>query len=342
MTVNLDDLTVDKVQDLLAGQRYVADRDLATAVYLSIVLGKPLLVEGPAGVGKTEIAKALAAALETKLIRLQCYEGLDAHTALYEWNYTRQILRIRLEESGELAARSLEDRERSIFSEEFLLERPLLAALRQPDRSPVLLIDELDRADSEFDAYLLEVLADFQVTIPELGTIRAEHRPHVIITSNRTRELSDAVRRRCLYIWIDYPSPEKERAIIEARLPGIDASLAGQICAFMQQVRQMDLDKRPGTAETLDWARALAAMHADALDPEVIEPTLGLIAKTNGDVQRLRQALREGELTVTPMPASSPAPGPGPVPAGGSVAGQGPAQGAVPGQNVPRAGGGER
>lgn len=303
MTVNVEELTVEKVQELLAGQRYVADSDLATAVYLSLVLGKPLLVEGPAGVGKTEIAKALAAALDTRLIRLQCYEGLDAHTALYEWNYAKQILRIRLEESAGTAGRSLEERERSIFSEEFLLERPLLAALRQPDRSPVLLIDELDRADSEFDAFLLEVLSDFQVTIPELGTIQARHRPHVIITSNRTRELSDAVRRRCLYLWIDYPSPEKERAVIEARLPGIDARLARQICQFMQQVRRMDLDKLPGTAETLDWARALVLMHVDALEPEVIEPMLGLIVKTNGDVQRLRRALHDGELVLAAAPA---------------------------------------
>ena len=293
--------SVERVVEIMARHGYVTDRDIATAVYLAVALEKPLLVEGPAGVGKTEIAKVLAQALGTNLIRLQCYEGLDAHTALYEWNYPKQMLRIKLEEGSDS---TIAEREQRIFSEEFLLERPLLAAIRQKDRAPVLLIDELDRADMEFDAYLLEVLSDFQVTIPELGTIRAEHRPYVIITSNRTRELSDALRRRCLYLWIDYPSFEKELAIVQARLPGISRRLAAEVCALMQRIRRLDLDKLPGTAETLDWVRALAAMHRDHLDPEVVEATLGVIAKTNGDLERLREAVRSGALAVEPAPAA--------------------------------------
>lgn len=289
------ELTIDRLQELMSAQRYVADRALATSVFLAVRLGKPLLVEGPAGVGKTEVAKVLAAALGTRLIRLQCYEGLDVNMALYEWNYPKQMLRIKMEESRD---HQVEELERTIFSEEFLLERPLLAAIRQLDASPVLLIDELDRADPEFDAYLLEVLSEFQVTIPELGTIRARHQPYVIITSNRTRELSDALRRRCLYQWIDYPSLEKELAIVRARLPGIDEALAEEICIFMQQVRQLDLDKLPGTAETLDWARALAAMSKGYLDVEAIEATLGVIAKTTSDLNRLREALTSGTVGV--------------------------------------------
>ncbi|HEY8449926.1 MAG TPA: MoxR family ATPase, partial [Bacillota bacterium] len=291
--------TVTEVEALLTRHGYVADRQIATAVLLALTLPKPLLIEGPAGVGKTEIAKVLAAALGTRLIRLQCYEGLDAHTALYEWNYPKQMLRLKLEESGD---RSLTERERTIFSEDFLLERPLLAALRQRDRSPVLLIDELDRADTEFDAFLLEVLADFQVTIPELGTIRAEHPPHVIITSNRTRELSDALRRRCLYLWIDYPTLEKEMAILRTRLPGIDAELSRQISHFMQRVRQLDLDKPPGTAETLDWARSLLTLGLDGDDRQAMLDALGAIAKTRPDLERLRQAASDGTL---PLPGSS-------------------------------------
>lgn len=295
MILNTGQWSIERITRVMREQGYIADEETATAIFLAVSLGKPLLVEGPAGVGKTEIAKTLAQALDTRLIRLQCYEGLDAYTALYEWNYPRQMLRIRMDENSD---RSIEEREQEIFSEDFLLERPLLAAIRQSDKSPVLLIDELDRADLEFDAFLLEILSEFQVTIPELGTITAKHRPYVIITSNRTRELSDALRRRCLYLWIDYPSFEKELAIVHARLPGINAELAAAICRLMEKIRRLDLDKLPGTAETLDWARALMAMHRNHLDPEAVAATLGVIAKTGSDLDRLRRGLNEGELLV--------------------------------------------
>lgn len=293
--------SIEEVEQLLAAQNYVADRSIATALFLSLSLSKPLLVEGPAGVGKTEIARALAVALETRLIRLQCYEGLDANSALYEWNFPKQLLRLRLEEGD---SRSIAERERAIFSEEYLLERPLLAALRQPDQSPVLLIDELDRADPEFDAFLLEVLDDFQITIPELGTLRARHKPHVIITSNRTRELSDALRRRCLYLWIDYPELAKELAIIRARLPGIDRSLALQVATFISRVRNIDLDKPPGTAEALDWARALMALQCHRVDAAVVNATLTAIAKTRSDQERIQAALAGGELATEVEPVA--------------------------------------
>lgn len=288
-------LTIEGVQHMLARQNYVADRALATSVFLALALEKPLLVEGPTGVGKTEIAKALAAALGTRLIRLQCYEGLDVHTALYEWNYAKQMLRIKMEEQSGLTA---EEKERTIFSEDFLLERPLLAALREPDRAPVLLIDELDRADAEFDAFLLEVLSDFQITIPELGTIRARHKPYVIITSNRTREMTDAVRRRCLYQWIGYPSIEKEMAVIKARLPEVAEELARQVSLLMQQVRDLDLDKPPGTSESLDWARALLVFGGEAADGCRLEEALGLIGKTRDDVNTLRDAVTAGTIAL--------------------------------------------
>lgn len=302
----------DDIQSLMqqmAERGYMASRELATALYLSLRLDKPLLVEGPAGVGKTQVAKVLADVLGTRLIRLQCYEGLDAASALYEWNYPKQILRIRL---AEAAGRAGELGEPDIFSEEFLLERPLLAAIRHRGEPPVLLIDEVDRSDEEFESFLLEVLAEFQVTVPELGTIRAERPPRVVITSNRARELSDALRRRCLYIWIGYPDFERELAIVRAQLPGIDHRLAQQVVQFVQAVRQLPLDKVPGVAETLDWARALVAMHADHLDRGLVEATLGLLGKTEDDVERLREAVRGGALDAARAPApSAPAPGGG-------------------------------
>jgi MoxR-like ATPase len=272
-----------------AGQDYVADRQIAMAVHLARTLQRPLLVEGPAGVGKTEIAKVMARALDTELIRLQCYEGLDATSALYEWNYQRQLLHIKLDENSQ---RSLAEREADIFSEDFLLKRPLLQAItrRQP---PVLLIDELDRADEEFESFLLEVLSDWQITIPEIGTIRADEPPHVVLTSNRTRELSDAVRRRCFYLWIDYPPFDKEVAIVRNKVEGIDAQLAEQICRFMELIRLQKLEKMPGVAETLDWAKALVALHQHHLDPEVVADTLGIVFKDRHDVAQVKESLAE-------------------------------------------------
>lgn len=263
---------------------YVSDQSIATSIFLLMELKKPILIEGHAGVGKTEIAKILAKILNTELIRLQCYEGLDVSTALYEWNYQKQVLRMRLEEGS---GHSVEEKEEMIFSPQFLLKRPLLSAITNPDRSAVLLIDEIDRADDEFEAFLLEVLSDFQVSIPELGTIKATHVPYVILTSNRTRELSDALRRRCQYLWIDYPSFEKELAILEMRVPGINARLARQITAFMQRVRSRSLLKKPGVSETLDWAASLLLLHRDWLDRESVEATLGCIFKDIHDLQHI-------------------------------------------------------
>ena len=268
----------------LEKQGYIADRGLATSLYLSVVLRKPLLIEGAAGVGKTEVAKVMAGALGADLIRLQCYEGLDVHTALYEWNYQRQMLRIKLEET---TGRPVEEKEHLIFSEPFLLKRPLLQAITA-DRAPVLLIDEVDRADEEFEAFLMEVLSDFQVSIPEIGTVRARHIPYVVLTSNRTRDLSDALRRRCLYLWIDYPSFEKELTIVQAKVPGINDRLAHQICGFMQLVRGVSLAKIPGVAETLDWSAALMALHRDHLDRGAVEETLGCLCKDQEDLVRIR------------------------------------------------------
>ncbi len=268
----------------LEQQGYIADRGLATSIYLSIVLRKPLLIEGAAGVGKTEVAKVMAGALGTDLIRLQCYEGLDVHTALYEWNYQRQMLRIKLEET---TGRPVEEKEHLIFSEPFLLKRPLLQAITA-DHAPVLLIDEVDRADEEFEAFLMEVLSDFQVSIPEIGTVRAQHIPYVVLTSNRTRDLSDALRRRCLYLWIDYPSFEKELTIVQTKVPGINDLLAHQICGFMQLVRVVPMVKIPGVAETLDWSAALMALHREHLDPAAIEETLGCLCKDQEDLVRIR------------------------------------------------------
>ena len=277
------------IQQLLNAQDYIADREIAMSLHLAQALAKPLLVEGPAGVGKTEIAKVMARALDTDLIRLQCYEGLDAHTALYEWNYQRQLLHIKLEEGGK---KTLEEKEATIFGKDFLLDRPLLQAITH-HQSPVLLIDELDRADEEFESFLLEVLSEWQITIPEIGTIHATHPPHVVITSNRTRELSDAVRRRCFYLWIDYPDFDKELAIVRGKVPDIDARLATQICRFMELVRQQKLEKIPGVAETLDWARALVALHQQHLNPQFIEETLGLVFKDWTDVRQMKESLPE-------------------------------------------------
>jgi len=264
-------------------RHFIVNDAFATALHLMVTLGKPLLLEGPAGVGKTDTAKVLAEVLATRLIRLQCYEGLDAMTALYEWNYPRQMLRIRMTEGGD---GTLEQREAQIFSDEFLLRRPLLEAIVQ-DVAPVLLIDEVDRADEAFEAFLLEVLAEWQVTIPEIGTIRATAPPHVILTSNRTRELSDALRRRCLFFWIAYPTQDEEIAILEARVPGLDQRLAAQIAQAVHVLRGLPLQKAPGVAETLDWARALIALHRDHLDWQALEQTLGCVLKVREDQARL-------------------------------------------------------
>jgi MoxR-like ATPase len=275
---------ITRIQSMLGGEGYVADREIATAIYLSMSLRKPLLIEGAAGVGKTEVAKVMARALGADLIRLQCYEGLDATTALYEWNYQKQLLHIRLTEASD---RTVEQREQEIFSEPFLLKRPLLEAITR-EMPPVLLVDEIDRSDSEFEAFLLEVLSDFQVTIPEIGTIRATTLPHVVLTSNRTRELGDALRRRCLYLWIDYPTFEKELQIVLNKVPGINGDLAAQVAGLMQLIRQARLEKTPGIAETIDWGAALLALHRDHLDRAVIEETLGVLFKSQEDARLVR------------------------------------------------------
>ncbi len=277
--------SIEDVLDELEREDYVADPAIATSVYLAKTLGRPLLIEGRAGVGKTEVANVLARILDTNLIRLQCYEGLDVTTALYEWNYPKQLLWIKLDEN---VPRSTEEKEREIFSEAFLLQRPLLAALTQKDRAPVLLIDEVDRADEEFEAFLLEVLSEFQVTIPEIGTIKAELTPNVILTSNRSRDLADALRRRCLYLWIDYPSFDKELRIVLAKVPGISQALAGQICRFLQETRRMGLEKVPGISETLDWATAMVTLHHDHLDRATVEQTLGCLVKDVEDLEQFR------------------------------------------------------
>jgi MoxR-like ATPase len=266
---------------------YIADRSLATAVYLSIQLHKPLLIEGHAGLGKTEVAKTLASVLGTQLIRLQCYEGLDVSSSVYEWNYQKQLLAIRIQEG---TGQTVEEKERHIFSREFLLERPLLKSILAQDASPVLLIDEIDRADEAFEAFLLELLSDFQISVPEMGTIHARHIPHVILTSNRTRELSDALKRRCLYHWIDYPSFEREMNIVRARLPGIEEELGSQIVRYVQAVRRLDLAKPPGVAETLDCAQAVVSLGSQRLNAEVIEATMGCLAKSMEDGAKLKDA----------------------------------------------------
>ena len=279
--------SVESVQELLRGQGYVADRALAVPIFLAMRLQRPLFLEGEAGVGKTEIARALSAALDTPLIRLQCYEGLDINQAVYEWNHPRQLLEIRLlEASGDV------DRETAtagLFSERFLIKRPLLQAIDAAhERAPVLLIDELDRADEEFEGFLLEMLADFQITIPELGVFKAEHPPVVIITSNRTREVHDALKRRCLYYWIDYPDFQKEMQIISSRLPDAPRRLAEQVTGFVQELRETELYKIPGISETLDWTSALMALNQRELEPEVIDDTLGLMLKYQDDIEQVQ------------------------------------------------------
>jgi len=289
MTLTPLPASIDDTLALMAKAGYIADRSLATVLYLALRMGRPLFVEGEAGVGKTEIAKVLAQTLGRKLIRLQCYEGLDISAAVYEWNYGAQMIAIRLAE-----AEGEGDRERiehDVFSERFLIKRPLLQALEpDPDGPPVLLIDEIDRTDEAFEAFLLEVLADFQVTIPELGTIKAPHPPIVVVTSNRTREVHDALKRRCLYHWVGYPNAERELKILRTKVPGIAKKLSEQVVAFVQALRKEDLFKVPGVAETLDWASALTELDVVALDPATVSDTLGALLKYQDDIARLDQS----------------------------------------------------
>lgn len=302
--MNAKELTIEKVQEILRDERYICDRSLATVVYLSLVMGKPLLLEGEAGVGKTEIAKVLSKVLDAKLIRLQCYEGLDANTALYEWNYPKQMLRIKLEEVEHGDKEAVET---EIFTEEYLVKRPLLEAIQsEGPNPPVLLIDEVDRADMEFEAFLLEVLSDFQITIPELGTIRAKHRPYVFLTSNRTREIHDALKRRCLYHWIEYPTFEKEFEIITTKFPEVEAKMAQQVCAFMQKVREMNFYKRPGVAETLDWASALIALNRKTLDDQAVVETMGCVFKYREDLNHLREQIEGKQINLEALLRVSP------------------------------------
>jgi MoxR-like ATPase len=286
----LRDREIKELGDVVRGFErlgYITDSSLATVIFLGIKLGKPVLLEGHAGLGKTEVAKVLAGLLGTQLIRLQCYEGLDVNSAVYEWNYQKQLLAIKIEEG---TGQSVEEKEKHIFSREFLLERPLLQAIQAQESSPVLLIDEVDRADEAFEAFLLELLSDFQISIPELGTVRAQHVPLVILTSNRSRELSDALKRRCLYHWIDYPSLEKELRIVTARLPGIPQELGRQVVGFIQSVRNLALSKSPGVAETLDWAQALMALGRKRLDAAAVDETLGCVSKSLEDTAKIKSA----------------------------------------------------
>ncbi|MSP13873.1 MAG: MoxR family ATPase [Chloroflexi bacterium] len=288
--------SIDQIEQALRERLYVSDRGLSTAIFLALRLGKPLLLEGEAGVGKTEVAKVLAAMLDRPLIRLQCYEGLDVNNTVYEWNYTRQMLQIRLMEATHHVAD--QNAIASIFNEEFLIKRPLLQAIETSQAgAPVLLIDEIDRADEEFEAFLLELLSDFQITIPELGTIKAEHPPIVIITSNRTREIHDALKRRCLYYWIDYPTLEKEFEIVSMKVPEAPERMTRQLVAFVQDLRDKDLYKVPGVAETLDWASALVALDQTDLAPEVVDNTLGTILKYQDDIEKIKG--REVEMMMS-------------------------------------------
>jgi len=279
---------IKNIDDLIAAFErlgYVTDRALATSVYLVIQLHKPLLIEGHAGLGKTEVAKVLAAMLGTRLIRLQCYEGLDVNSAIYEWNYQKQLLAIKIEEKTQ---QSVEEKEKHIFGKEFLLERPLLQSILEENASPVLLVDEIDRADEAFEAFLLELLSDFQITVPEMGTIKARHIPYVILTSNRMRELSDALKRRCFYHWIDYPSFEKELKIVRTRLPGVEEELGSQVVRFIQAARQLDLAKPPGVTETLDCALSVMSLGKNKLDAQTAEESLGCVTKSMEDTAKLK------------------------------------------------------
>ncbi len=278
--------SIDNTETLLSSAGYVADRSLATVLYLALKMGRPLFLEGEAGVGKTEIAKVLASTLDRPLIRLQCYEGLDVASAVYEWNYAAQMVEIRMREaSGETDKASMQ---KGVFTDQFLIKRPLLNALEgEPGRAPVLLIDELDRTDEAFEAFLLEILSDFQVTIPELGTIKAAEPPIVIITTNRTREIHDALKRRCLYHWVDYPDAERELAIINAKVPNCGENLSKEIVAYVQKLRQQELFKNPGVAETLDWASALIELDKVAIDPQTVSDTIGVLLKYQDDIARI-------------------------------------------------------
>ncbi|WP_077371510.1 AAA family ATPase [Mesorhizobium prunaredense] len=280
--------TIDETLDLLTGADYVADRSLATVLFLSLRMKRPLFLEGEAGVGKTEIAKVLAQALGRRLIRLQCYEGLDVSSAVYEWNYAAQMIEIRMEEAAGKVDRS--DMERNVFSEKYLIRRPVLDALTgKAGAAPVFLIDELDRTDEAFEAFLLEILSDFQVTVPELGTIKAEEPPIVIITTNRTREIHDALKRRCLYHWVDYPNAERELEIVRRKVPQANSRLSAEVVSFIQKLRQIDLFKVPGVAETIDWAGALTELDKVALDPETVSDTIGVLLKYQDDIARIEQ-----------------------------------------------------
>jgi len=280
--------TIDETLDLLTGADYVADRSLATVLFLSLRMKRPLFLEGEAGVGKTEIAKVLAQALGRRLIRLQCYEGLDVSSAVYEWNYAAQMIEIRMEEAAGKVDRS--DMERNVFSEKYLIRRPVLDALTgEAGAAPVFLIDELDRTDEAFEAFLLEILSDFQVTVPELGTIKAEEPPIVIITTNRTREIHDALKRRCLYHWVDYPNAERELEIVRRKVPQANQRLSAEVVLFIQKLRQIELFKVPGVAETIDWAGALTELDKVALDPETVSDTIGVLLKYQDDIARIEQ-----------------------------------------------------
>jgi len=280
---------LQEIRKMLQEQGYIDDGAIAMSIFLAMKLEKPVLVEGPAGVGKTEIAKVMAKALKSELIRLQCYEGLDSTHALYEWNYQHQLLYLKMQESKGQDEKTLEE---TIFSDKFLLKRPVLNAITNPEKT-VLLIDEIDRADEEFESFLLEVLSDWQVTIPEIGTIKATSKPQIILTGNRTRELSEALRRRCLYLWIDYPTFEKELAIVKSKVPEIDQELSVQICSFMKELRAMKLEKTPGISETIDWARALVSMHLKHLDKQIVEDTLGVVLKDWQDMRHTHDSLSE-------------------------------------------------
>ncbi|HAS39875.1 MAG TPA: ATPase [Microscillaceae bacterium] len=284
----MEEVVVNDIQEVIQGfeqNGYIIDEELATIVFLLLKMRKPLLIEGNTGVGKTELANQLAAFLDTELIRLQCYEGLDVNAALYEWNYQKQLLAIKIQENSD---KSESEKEKHIFGPEFLMERPLLKSIQAKDKAPVLLIDEIDRSDEEFEAFLLELLSAFQITVPELGTVKAQHIPYVILTSNRTRELGDALKRRCLYYWIDYPTLEKEVQIVHKRIPGIEQTLAQQVVGFVHEIRELKLNKTPGVAETLDWVMGLQALGKQSLDEEGVQRTMGCVLKSTEDMDLVK------------------------------------------------------